>query len=102
MEDARSSDTTGTLLQDSTELLDECMKRCWEDSAAGCKQAVWLLYLYGHIGRVDAIDLARQVGVALGTVPSWRAGPGSYPVAHLSGDPFANQPPGLPSTHTLI
>eukprot|EP00969_Alexandrium_andersonii_P010054 438073-Alexandrium_andersonii.AAC.1 len=63
MEEESSSDTTGTLLQDSTELLADFTKRCWEDSAAGCRQVVWLLFSYGHLERVDAIDLIRQIEV---------------------------------------
>eukprot|EP00969_Alexandrium_andersonii_P180711 7986437-Alexandrium_andersonii.AAC.1 len=63
MEEARGSDTSGTLLQDSTELLGEFMKRCWEDGAAGCNQVVWLMYMYGHMERIDAIDLIRQIGL---------------------------------------
>eukprot|EP00969_Alexandrium_andersonii_P099493 4389655-Alexandrium_andersonii.AAC.1 len=63
-----SSDTAGALLQDSTELLEDFVKRCWEDSAAGCEQVVWLMHMYGHVEREDAIDLIRQVGVVLGSM----------------------------------
>eukprot|EP00969_Alexandrium_andersonii_P293552 12975707-Alexandrium_andersonii.AAC.1 len=90
-----SSDTTGTLLRDSTELLEDFVKRCWEDSAAGCKQVVWLMHTHGHIGREDAIDLIRQVKVVLDFMAKWKTRPGPFPVKHLMDDPFTGPEAGL-------
>eukprot|EP00969_Alexandrium_andersonii_P339462 15004953-Alexandrium_andersonii.AAC.1 len=60
MEETRSSDTSETLLQDSSELLKEFTARCWQDSGSGCRQVVLSLYRSGHLKRHDAIDVVRQ------------------------------------------
>eukprot|EP00969_Alexandrium_andersonii_P132571 5861962-Alexandrium_andersonii.AAC.1 len=49
--------TSETLLQDSSELLDEFMARCWQcwqDGGSECKQVAWSMHPNGHLSRRGA------------------------------------------------
>eukprot|EP00969_Alexandrium_andersonii_P025944 1132509-Alexandrium_andersonii.AAC.1 len=64
----QGTDTSGSLVLNAAETLEEFTKRCWGQTAFGRRQVVWGMFEYDHIGGKEMQDLCHQIDLALGSM----------------------------------